>query len=149
MRKLLFVHDEQYLELAIRNVQDLLGFEQRLADGNHVSDLLAVLLMSAEVFNELLSADHRCDLQRVTNHDELFRPDSISVNGRWTLVTLSHDDFQEPRTRRDAVDRFLALLRTQGILRDPGTVFRVSWSEEPHPLVCDYMHFLKSEQLPN
>jgi hypothetical protein len=149
MRRLLFVHDEQYLELAIRDVQDLFGFEQRLAAGNHVSDLLAVLLMSAEVFNELLSPDHRCDLRRVDIHDELFGPDSISVNGRWTLVTLSHDDFQEPRTRHDALDRFLNLLRTQGILRDPATVFHASWSEEPNTLVCGHAHFLESEQLPN
>jgi len=137
MRKLLFVHEERYLELAIRNVQDLFGFEQRLAEGSRMSDLLAVLLMSFQVVNDLLSVGQTCDLQRFSEHDALFAPNSLSLNQCWTLVTLSRIDFQEPRSRDEALDRILDIIRTRGFVVAPVTVFRTPTSEGPHPLTCE------------
>jgi hypothetical protein len=149
MRKLLLVYEERYLELAIRNVQELLGFEQRLSESNTVSDLLAVLLMSPQVVNELLSQEHECDLQRFADRNSLFGPDSVSVNGLWILVTLSRQDFQEPSTRNETLDRVLDILRTQGFVRDSGTVFPVSPSKGPHMSISEQMTVLKSEQPSN
>jgi hypothetical protein len=130
MRKLLLVHHERYLELAMRDVQDLLSFERRLTESNHVSDLLAVLLMSPQVINELLSPAQKCDQRCLGGQEALFGSDSVSVNGCWTLVTLNRHDFQEPRTREEALDRVLDILQTQGFVRDSGTVFRVIPFEE-------------------
>ena len=145
MRKLLFVHDEQHLELAIRNVQDFLDFEQRLTKGDAASDLLAVLLVCPDVVHELLLSEQECALRPSADGSPLFGSDSVSVNDIWTLVTLSHQNFQEPRTRHEALDRVLDILRTQGFVRDAATVFRISPSEEPHLLICEQMHFLKTE----
>jgi hypothetical protein len=149
MRKILFVYEEHYLELAIRNVQELLGFEQRVPENNTVSDLLAVLLMSSQVVNALLSQDQERDPQRLANRSSLFGPDSVSVNGLWTLVTLSRLDLQEPRTRHEALDRFLDILRTQGFVQDSGTVFPVSPSKGPHLSIREQMTVPTSEQAPN
>ena len=143
MRRLLFVHEERYLEPALRNVQDLFGFEQRSAEGKRVSDLIAVLLMSSQVVDDLLSPGQTCDLQRVFHGDTLFGPDSISVNGRWTLVTLTGRDFQEPKTSDEAMNRVLDILLTQGFVLDPATVFRTSSAEELYLSVHERMQSLK------
>ena len=149
MRKLLFVHDQRYLDQAMRNVQEIFGLERRLSEGNTVSDLLAVLVMSPQAVNELLSQDQECDLPRLAGRNSLFGPDSVSVNGLWMLVTLSRQDFQKPRTRHEALDRILDILRTQGFVLDSGTFFTVSPSEEPHMFLREQMAFLKSEQPSN
>lgn len=149
MRKLLFVHEERYLELALRNVQEIMGFEQRLSEGNTVSDLLAVLLMSPQMVNKLLSQEQEADPQRFADRNSLFGPDSVSVNGLWILVTLSRQDFQEPSKRQEALDRVLNVLRTQGFVRDAGTVFPASPSKGPHMSISDQMTVLESEQPSN
>jgi hypothetical protein len=149
MRKLLFVHDERYLNHAIRNVQELLGLEHRLSEGKNVSDLLAVLLMSPQLVNELLSQEQEFDLPRLADRNSLFSPDSVSVNGLWILVTLSRLDLQEPRTRHEALDRVLDILQTLGFVQDSATVFPVSPSEEPYLSIREQMTFLKNEQPSN
>jgi hypothetical protein len=132
MRKLLFVHEERYLELAIRNVQELLDFEQRLSESNTVSDLLAALLISSKVVNEFLSQKQYCDLSCLTDSNMLFGPASVSLNGVWILVTLLHEEFQEPRTRHEALDRVLDILRIQGLVRDSEKVFLAHPTKGPH-----------------
>ena len=139
MRKLLFVHEERYLEPAIRSVQELLSLERRISDGNTVSDVLAVLLMSSQVVNKLLSQEQACDLSRVTDSNVRFGSESVSLNGVWILVTLLHEEFQEPRTRHEALDRVLDMLRTQGLVRDSATVVPLPPSEEPQLSICGTM----------
>ncbi len=146
MHKLLFVHEERFLDLAVRNVQELLAFEQRVPDRSSASDLLAVLLMSPRVVNELLSPEQDCDPQRFADRHSLFGPDSVSVNGRWILVTLSRPDVEEPGKRHEALDKVLDILRTQGFVRGSDQVFPVSTLGGQPLSIGEEIDDLRSEQ---
>jgi hypothetical protein len=132
MHKLLFVHEERYLDRLIRDVQELLEREYQLSGGSTICDLLAVLVMSPEVVHAILTPTQRCDLSRLEDRHSLFSPESVSVDGLWILVTLSRPDLEQPGTRHEALDRVLGVLRTQGFGLDSGKVFLVSPLEEPH-----------------
>lgn len=145
MRRLLFVHDERYLDRAFQSVQDLLAIERRLSKNNGGSDLLAVLLMSPSSVDLLLSQEQECEPPRLGDRNPLFNSDSVSVNGMWILVTLSHHDFLGPRKRNEALGRLLCILRTQGYVHDLATVFPVFPSDETEQSIREQVTFLRSE----
>ena len=135
------------LDRAIRNAQDLLDFEQRSAKGNAASDLLAALVLSPDVVHAILLAEQECALRPSADGSALFGSDSVSLNGIWTLVTLSRRDLQESMTRHEALDRVLDILQSQGFVHDAETVFRLSPCLERGLAIREPITFVKTEQL--
>ena len=149
MRKLLFVHEEQHVDRALRNVKNLLHFEQIGVQGSATSDLLAVVVLSLDIVHAILSAEQECALRPSSDGSAVFGPDSVSLNGIWTLVTLSRRDLQEPMTRNGALDRVLVTLQNQGFVQDWKTVFLLSPSQEHSLSIREPLASFKTEQPPN
>lgn len=130
MRKILLVHDERYLDRALQDVENLIGLQPQLASEDDVVDLLAVFLMPPSAIARLASEAQSCGPYRLANHNPLFSPESISVNGIWLLLTIYHPELLEPTARQEALSQLLNILRTKGYVENLAAVFPVFPSDE-------------------
>lgn len=142
MRKILLVQNECYLDRALQDVSNLIGFERRSTNKDGVVDLLAVILMSPSAIARLISEDQTCELSHLANSTPLFSPDSISVNGMWLLITVSQPDLLEPTARQEALGRILNILRSKGCVESLNTVFPAFPSEEVDESIAEQMSYL-------
>lgn len=142
MRKVLLVEDESYLERALGDVQNLFRFMGREFEPDATADLLAVIVMPAAAMERLTSQFQSCDLASVALGDRLFSTESISVNGRWLLLTLNRPDLLEPTSRHEALGRMLTILRDERYVKSIAGVFPVFPFEEPADSMAEQLDYL-------
>lgn len=119
MHKILLVHDESYLDRALRDVFRLIGYERQLMNKDEVLDLLAVILMPLSGDARVTSEVQTCELFCLANNAPLFSPDSVSVSGVWLLLTVSQSDPANSTKRQEALSRILNVLEVTVIEQMP------------------------------
>lgn len=145
MRKLLLVGDEGYLERSLQDVQNLLRCVGRQSEPDAIGDLLAVIVIPSAAMERLASQIQPCDLTSVTHGDRLFSAESISVNGRWLLLTLHRADLLEPTSRHECLSRILTILRDERYVQSLANVFPVFPFEEAAESMAEQLDYLGCE----
>lgn len=127
MARLLVIHDEAFLELAIQSAGNFIQFEERHSSKEHVSDLLAVIVMPRSAAPSLHSDLPPCEPATSTNGNcrHLRNLESISLDGLWLLITIDHPDLLDPLPRQEALVQSLSAFRVQRCFDTGGKVFPI------------------------
>lgn len=127
MYRILFIHDESYMDRALRQVTGLFNVERRCVDKSKASDLLAVIVLPIAEMPGVLSMGQTCSQVSETHGQtfSVFRPDSISLSGVWLLLTISEPQLLSPMPRYKVLSQALNILENRGCFRTRPLVFPV------------------------
>ena len=146
MHKILLVHDERYLDRALEDVLRLLELERQLTRQEKLPDLLAVILTPLTTNSRIDPQDRMCEPGCLTNHVQFFSPESVTVNGIWSLLTISQEATAVSTRRHETLSRILNVLQHKEGSLEINAVIPVFASEESYDSMAAQIAYLESRQ---
>ena len=142
MRKILLVHNERYLDQALKDVFRLVGIERQLTCPDEIPGLLAVILTPLSGDAHLAAGYQTCELGCMTNYARIFSPETASVSGIWLLLTVSQSVIADSMKRQEALSRILNVLQVTKGVPNIRAVFPAFPSDESQDSIAKQIAYL-------